>query len=118
MGLPGQVVFAGFIVAQVCGRENSGSAEMKLNRQASVTSRDNHRRWYIRQGAYQRRELCAVCDEHMLMIRLEEAAVAAGVEPQTIHTLIEAGQLHSVETEQSLLLVCLNSLINFRMKHD
>lgn len=91
---------------------------MKLNRQVQVTSRDNHRSWFIRQGAELRRELCAVCDEQMQMIRLEEAAVAAGVELQVIHTLIEAGRLHSVETDEALLLVCLNSLINFRMSPD
>jgi hypothetical protein len=91
---------------------------MKLNRQVQVTSRDNYRRWFIRQGASQHRELCAVCDEQIQMIRLEEAAVAANVELQTIHTLIEAGKLHYVKTDEALLLVCLNSLINFRMNPD
>jgi len=91
---------------------------MKLNRRVQVTSRDNHRSWFIRQGASRRRELCAVCDERIQMIRLEEAAVAAGVELQMIHTLIEAGRLHSVETDEAQLVVCLNSLINFRMSPD
>jgi hypothetical protein len=118
MGLPGQVVVARFIVAQVPARENSGRAKMKLNRQVQVTSRDNHRRWFIRQGASQRRELCAVCGQQIQMVRLEEAAAAVSVELQTIHTLIEAGRLHSVETDEALLLVCLNSLINFRMNPD
>jgi DNA-binding TFAR19-related protein (PDSD5 family) len=91
---------------------------MKLNRQVQVTSRDNHRSWFIRQGAVLRRELCAVCDEQIQVIRLEEAAVAAGVELAKIYTLIEAGRLHSVETDEAQLVVCLNSLVNFRMNPD
>jgi hypothetical protein len=48
------------------------------------------------------------------MITLEEAAAAANVETQTIHTLIETGKLHCMQTSEATLLVCLNSLINFR----
>ena len=88
---------------------------MKLNRTGQVTSRDNHRAWYIRQGGSQRGELCAQCDDRIQMITLEEAAVAANVEPQTIQTLTEADKLHFMKTEENVLLVCLNSLINLRL---
>ncbi|HEY0320273.1 MAG TPA: hypothetical protein VGC66_04820 [Pyrinomonadaceae bacterium] len=87
---------------------------MKTNRRAQTTSRDNHRVWFIRQGASLPRVLCAQCDERIQMITLEEAAAAANVETQTIHTLIETGKLHCMQTSEATLLVCLNSLINFR----
>jgi hypothetical protein len=85
---------------------------MKLNRRAQVTSRDNHRPWFIRQGGTQPRMLCAQCDERIQMVTLEEARVAANVEPNTIYSLIEAGKLHFTTTNEGILLVCLNSLIN------
>lgn len=87
---------------------------MKLNRRPQVTSRDNHRPWFIRQGASTPRALCSECAERIQMVTLEEATVAAGVEPQAIHSLIEAGKLHSAKTEEAILLVCLNSLISLR----
>jgi hypothetical protein len=52
------------------------------------------------------------------MITLEEAAVVANVDRQTIHTLVEAGKLHSIQTSEPTLLVCLNSLINFRRNSE
>lgn len=87
---------------------------MKLNRRVQVTSRDNHRPWFIRQGGKQTRIFCAECGEQIQMITLEEATVAANVESHTIYSLIEAGKLHSTKTDEAILLVCLNSLINFR----
>lgn len=85
---------------------------MKLNRRAQTTSRDNHRASFIRQGASLPRVLCAICDERIQMITLEEAAAAANIEIHTLHTLIEAGKLHSIQSGEAPL-VCLNSLIIF-----
>lgn len=48
------------------------------------------------------------------MITLEEAATAARVETRIISALVEDGRLHSMQTEEAELLVCLNSLISFR----
>jgi hypothetical protein len=70
--------------------------------------------WFIRQGGSHLREHCAQCDERIQMLTLAEATIAANVELQAIHALIEAGQLHCVEIDEATRLVCLNSLINFR----
>lgn len=87
---------------------------MKLNRRPPITSRDNHRPWFIRQGGHQPRTFCDECGEPIQMITLEEATVAANVESNTIYSLIEAGKLHFATTADSILLICLNSLINFK----
>ncbi len=84
---------------------------MKSNRRAQTTSRDNHQVWFIRQGASKPGAVCAQCDERIQMITLLEAAAAAGVESQVIHTLIKAGKLHCLVTDEAVLLVCLNSLL-------
>jgi DNA-binding TFAR19-related protein (PDSD5 family) len=74
--------------------------------------------WFIRQGGSHVRELCAQCDERIQMLTLAEATIAANVELQAIYALIEAGQLHSVAKDDATLLVCLNSLMNFRMNGE
>jgi hypothetical protein len=70
--------------------------------------------WFIRQGWSQLREFCAHCNERIQLMTLEEASAAAGVELQTIHRLIEAGELYASEMDDGRLLVCLNSLMSFR----
>jgi hypothetical protein len=87
---------------------------MKLNRTAQTTSRDTHRQLFIRQGGHARIVLCALCDERIQMVTVEEAATAASVEPQTIHALAETGKLHAMQTGEAELLVCLNSLMTLR----
>ena len=89
-----------------------------MDRRAQITSRDNHRMWFIRQGGSHLRELCPQCDEPIQMLTLAEAAVAANVELQAIDPLIEAGQLHSMEKDEATRLVCLNSLISLRTNSE
>ena len=89
-----------------------------MDRRAQITSRDNHRLWFIRQGGSHLRELCAECDKRIQMLTLEEATVAANVELQAIYALIAAGQLHCAEKDEGTRLVCLNSLINFRINSE
>ena len=79
-------------------------------RRAQTTSRDNHRAWFIRQGWSRVREHCPRCDERIQMVTLDEAAFARRVDLQTIHTLVEAGDLHAIETNEGQLWICLNSL--------
>jgi predicted site-specific integrase-resolvase len=52
------------------------------------------------------------------MMTLDEAMVAADVDLQTLYRLIETGKLHSMEIHEGRLVICLNSLINFRMNSE
>jgi hypothetical protein len=53
---------------------------------------------------------CAACGARADMVPVDEAAILARVNSRTIYRWVEAEQLHSSETPQGLLLVCLNSL--------
>jgi hypothetical protein len=44
------------------------------------------------------------------MVTVDQAAMLAGVGSRTIFHWVEVGRLHSSETAEGLLLVCLNSL--------
>jgi DNA-binding transcriptional MerR regulator len=44
------------------------------------------------------------------MLSIDDAAILAGVSSRTIFRWAEAGIVHSTETPEGLLLICLNSL--------
>ncbi|MCA1557036.1 MAG: hypothetical protein LC731_00680 [Acidobacteria bacterium] len=91
---------------------------MKLNRREQITNRETHHRWFIRQSGRQQRFLCSLCDERIQMITLGEAATAARLEPQAMLILAETGKLHSMKTDGDDPLICLNSLINFKISSE
>ena len=53
---------------------------------------------------------CEMCGERVEMLTVDHAAMLAGVGSRTIFHWVEAGRIHSSETAEGLLLVCLNSL--------
>jgi len=53
---------------------------------------------------------CDGCAAQVKMVSPEEAALFAGVSSRTIYRRVETGQLHFMETQQGLLLICANSL--------
>ena len=53
---------------------------------------------------------CAACDAESEMVPVDEAAILRRVDSRTIFRLVEAEQVHSSETANGLLLICLNSL--------
>jgi hypothetical protein len=53
---------------------------------------------------------CAVCAAEVQMVTVDEAAVWRGVDSRAIFRWVEAERVHSSETENGLLRICLNSL--------
>ena len=52
---------------------------------------------------------CESCGSQVNTITPSEAAIAANVDVRTVYRWIEAGRVHSVQTPEGFLLVCLNS---------
>jgi len=52
---------------------------------------------------------CAACDAQVEMVSLDEAAILRGVNSRTVFRWVEEKQVHSSETANGLLLICLNS---------
>ena len=52
---------------------------------------------------------CDRCGAQAEMVPLDEAAILARVNSRTIFRWVEAMQVHSSETAEGLLLICLNS---------
>lgn len=53
---------------------------------------------------------CNQCGAEVNWVTTDEAAILSHVNSRTIFQLAEAGQLHTTESTEGLLLVCLNSL--------
>ena len=53
---------------------------------------------------------CAACDAQVEMVPVDEAAILRRVDSRTIFRWVEAERVHSNETANGLLMICLNSL--------
>ena len=53
---------------------------------------------------------CAACGTQTEMVPVDEAAILRRVDSRTIFRWVEAERVHSSETANGLLLICLNSL--------
>ena len=60
---------------------------------------------------------CSQCGEQRQMIHPEEAASRAGVSLRAIYRLVEARQLHFIETPEGLVLICPNSVTQSQAFH-
>jgi hypothetical protein len=56
------------------------------------------------------RSWCQECSAVTTMVTPQRAAAIAGVTVRHINRLVEAERVHFVETENGLLLLCVNSL--------
>lgn len=54
---------------------------------------------------------CEGCRAEVKMLRVEEAALLAGVSQRFVFRWIESGYIHFAETADGALLVCLDSLL-------
>ncbi|MFL6228313.1 MAG: hypothetical protein ACJ741_06005 [Pyrinomonadaceae bacterium] len=53
---------------------------------------------------------CAGCGARARLLTAEEAARLSRVTPRDIYRRVETGQLHFIEAQDGLLLICQNSL--------
>ncbi|MFN2576347.1 MAG: hypothetical protein ABR607_01505 [Pyrinomonadaceae bacterium] len=53
---------------------------------------------------------CGKCDAQAEMVPVDEAAILRRVNSRTVFGWVEEKRVHSTETAEGLLLICLNSL--------
>ena len=56
------------------------------------------------------RAWCGTCRAEVVMLTPEEATTLAQISARNIYRRVEVGELHSIETEDGALRVCVNSL--------
>jgi hypothetical protein len=55
---------------------------------------------------------CAECKEQAQMVSIDEAAILTCLSARAIYRRVEAGQIHFVETDDGLLLICAVALLD------
>ena len=53
---------------------------------------------------------CAKCGGAVGMVTPDEASLLLGISSRAVYQLVEADVVHYLETEQGMLLICLNSI--------
>lgn len=53
---------------------------------------------------------CGECGARTALVTAEQAAVITGIRPRVIYRWVESGMVHSTETPDGEMLVCLDSL--------
>jgi hypothetical protein len=71
---------------------------------------ETHRILTIKGGSRTRLAWCEVCGEQVRMATADEAAILASVGSRVIYQLLEARELHFVETADGVVFICLYSL--------
>jgi hypothetical protein len=74
---------------------------------------EKHRRLVVRGGPGRSLGWCPQCDEGVLMLRPQEAAVTAGVSERQVNRWVEAETVHFDETPDGRLFICANSVAQF-----
>jgi hypothetical protein len=65
----------------------------------------------IRSSRKRNRVLCAKCSEAAALVTIEEAVKMSGITARAIYRLIEAGEVHFVETAEGLTLICADTML-------
>jgi hypothetical protein len=73
---------------------------------------ETHELLVIKRTTALAQDRCSECGGQIPLIKLEEAAVVAGVSSQTIYAWVEAGCVHFMDTAEEGLRICLDSLLN------
>ena len=80
-----------------------------MKRKAKLTI-ETERVLILRVGASERRGKCEACGKLVRLITVDEAAMLAQVGSRAIYRMVEAEQIHFIETSEELLLICFNSI--------
>jgi hypothetical protein len=79
---------------------------------------EKHEFWVVRHAEPPCRAPCSACGVEAEHLAAERAARAAGLTLRALCRMVEAGLLHSTETPDGSLLVCVNSLMEQTSKGD
>ena len=83
---------------------------MRRKKNTTIVTFESRERTTIRGGVTRIVTRCENCGTEVLMVTPNEAAARTGADSPAIFRGIESGEIHFVEGEYGLLLVCLNSV--------
>ena len=82
-----------------------------MSKRSTKVTVENHEVLIIRQRKRRQFGWCPGCDLEVEMVTAEQAAVLLGTSLRAICRRVEADQFHFRETDDGMLYLCLNSLL-------
>jgi hypothetical protein len=82
---------------------------MRIKRKTAVTVQ-THQVTTVHLTRQSIRAWCGLCRAEVLMLMPDEAAALAQSTARAIYRRVEAGEIHSIETDDGSLRVCVNSI--------
>ena len=79
---------------------------------------ETRRAWLLRPRLEQTFSFCITCKDQVRMLSADEAAIMARVSTRVIYQWIEADEIHFAETDDGLILICINSLKSGGLNRD
>lgn len=86
---------------------------MRLRRQLVITAEKTETYTVRQQPPQSLRAYCEKCDREISCLTVDQTVSLTGLGARTIFRLVEAGELHSQETDEGHLLLCPNSVALF-----
>ena len=83
---------------------------MRRKKKTTIITFESHERTTIRRDVRQRVAWCERCGVEVQMVTPGEAAAVAKTDARAIFRGVEAGEIHFLETRDSGLMICTNSL--------
>lgn len=93
--------------------EKRWAKPMRLRRQFVITA-EKFETFTVRQEPPRSSQAyCEKCDQAIPFLTVDQTVNVTGLGARTIFRLVEAGQLHALETEEGYLILCPNSVAFF-----
>jgi hypothetical protein len=82
---------------------------MRLRRQVVITAEKTETYTVRREPPQSLQTYCEMCDQKVRCLTVDQIVTATGLTARAVFRLVEAGELHFLETEEGHLLLCPNS---------
>ena len=73
-------------------------------------TKETHEFFLLRRPRERKSHFCRECGEKVRWLKPEEIVCLANISERAIFRLVENGRIHSMETVEGLLLICVESL--------
>lgn len=86
---------------------------MRLRKQVVITAEKTETYRFRQEPPQSFQMYCEKCDQQVACLTVDQTVKVTGFGARTVFRLVEAGELHSYETEEGHLLLCPNSVALF-----
>jgi len=83
---------------------------MRRKKKTTIVTFESRERMTIRRSAFRMVAWCERCGADVQMVTPNEAGALFGADARAIFRGVESGEIHSIETTEGALMICVTSL--------